>query len=164
METASFCNATTHNFITSSLPIRRIVKQLPKPCQTQTHNCCHSGMPLGFRGLQGHGLNTKPKQRYGDAVAARCAAWDSGLLAELERELEAKEEEEWVKVGRLREKCKERKGTVELLECLEREAIQGEDHGREASDYNRRAQIFDKSSKVFRALKARTQPTHSQNS
>ncbi|PPE01070.1 hypothetical protein GOBAR_DD01921 [Gossypium barbadense] len=146
METASFCNATTHNFITSSLPIKRIVKQLPKPCQTQTHHCCHSGMPLGFRGLQGHGLNIKPKQRYGDAVAARCAAWDSGLLAELERELEAKEEEEW------------------LLECLEREAIQGEDHGREASDYNRRAQIFDKSSKVFQALKARTQPAHSQNS
>lgn len=119
-------------------------------------------MPLG---LQGHGLNTKPKQRYGDAVAVTCEACDSALLAELERELEAKEEEEeWVKVGRLRVKCKESKGMVELLECLEREAIQGEDHGREASDYNRRAQIFDKSSKVFRALKARTQPTHSQNS
>ena len=42
---------------------------------------------------------------------------------------------------------------IELLECLEREAIMGNDEGREAIDYNRRAQIFDKSSKVFQALK-----------
>lgn len=45
---------------------------------------------------------------------------------------------------------------VELLECLEREAIMGEDQGREPTDYNRRAQIFDRSSRVFQALKERT--------
>lgn len=44
---------------------------------------------------------------------------------------------------------------VELLECLEREAIMGEDEGREPTDYNRRAQIFDKSARVFQALKER---------
>ncbi|KAL5799805.1 hypothetical protein ACOSQ4_032689 [Xanthoceras sorbifolium] len=64
------------------------------------------------------------------------------------------EEEEWMKIGNLREKCKgERSGTVELLECLEREAIMGDDEGKEPTDYNRRAHIFDKSSKVFQALK-----------
>ncbi|KAH7548236.1 hypothetical protein JRO89_XS14G0087200 [Xanthoceras sorbifolium] len=58
------------------------------------------------------------------------------------------EEEEWMKIGNLREKCKEeRSGTVELLECLEREAIMGDDEGKEPTDYNRRAHIFDKSSK-----------------
>ncbi|KAJ0102700.1 hypothetical protein Patl1_06781 [Pistacia atlantica] len=63
------------------------------------------------------------------------------------------EEEEWLKIGRLRDKCKERKGMVELLECLETEAIMGDDEGKEPTDYNRRAQIFDKSSRVFQALK-----------
>lgn len=57
-------------------------------------------------------------------------------------------EEEW-KWGN----CQGAKGIVELMECLEREAIMGEDQGTHPSDYNRRAQIFEKSSTVFQALK-----------
>ncbi|KDP21633.1 hypothetical protein JCGZ_03304 [Jatropha curcas] len=75
------------------------------------------------------------------------------------------EGEDWImELGTLRERCKERKGVVELLECLEREAIMGEDEGRDPSDYNRRAQIFDKSSRVFQALKERTTPHSSHQS
>ncbi|CAI8585773.1 unnamed protein product [Vicia faba] len=81
----------------------------------------------------------------------------SGIVRELERELEGEIDEEKGKgksgVTRFREKCGEKKGVVELLECLEKEAIMGDDVGREANDYNRRAQIFDKSSRVFQALK-----------
>lgn len=64
-------------------------------------------------------------------------------------------EEELTGLGRfgLGDKCKESRGITELLECLEREAIMGEDEGKEPTDYNRRAQIFDKSSRVFQALK-----------
>ncbi|CAN1852442.1 hypothetical protein LINPERHAP1_LOCUS40645 [Linum perenne] len=64
--------------------------------------------------------------------------------------------EEWIDVefGKLvKEKCRERKGVVELLECLETEAIMGDDEGKDPTDYNRRAQIFDRSSRVFQSLK-----------
>ncbi|KAL3622033.1 hypothetical protein CASFOL_034229 [Castilleja foliolosa] len=53
----------------------------------------------------------------------------------------------------INEKCRQGDdGIVELLECLEREAIMGDDKGRDPNDYNRRALIFDKSSRVFQAL------------
>lgn len=65
----------------------------------------------------------------------------------------AAEGEEWLKLGRLKEKCGGGKGVVELLECLEMEAIMGEDEGRDPIDYDRRAKIFSTSSKVFQALK-----------
>ncbi|KAK9167889.1 hypothetical protein Syun_000029 [Stephania yunnanensis] len=56
---------------------------------------------------------------------------------------------------RRRRKCddesKERE-VVEALESLEEEAISGEDEGREPTDYNRRAHIFDACSKVFQDL------------
>lgn len=71
-------------------------------------------------------------------------------------------EEELMGLERLREKCKEETmngGIAELLECLEREAIMGEDEGKEPTDYNRRAQIFHKSSRVFQALKENTNTT-----
>ncbi|KAK8671278.1 hypothetical protein V6N13_037876 [Hibiscus sabdariffa] len=136
--TSSFCHTTAHG-------MARVLGQVPKPCQT---HCKRERVPPGFRGL-----NMKGKQRCGGAVvAAKCSAWDTGFLRELERELE-EGGEEWKRVERVRDKCKERKGVVELLECLEREAILGEDHGREPSDYNRRALIFDQSSRVFQALK-----------
>ncbi|KAL4386620.1 hypothetical protein GQ457_09G025150 [Hibiscus cannabinus] len=130
--TSSFCHTRAHG-------IARVLAlgQVPKPCQTQ---CKRERMARGFRGL-----NMKGKQRCsGAVVGAKCWAWDTGFLRELERELE-EGGEEW--------KCKERKRMVEVLECLEREAILGEDHGREPSDYNRRALIFDQSSRVFQALK-----------
>ncbi|XVF00385.1 hypothetical protein REPUB_Repub03eG0281000 [Reevesia pubescens] len=164
METASLYQTRTEN-IGSSLPINKIIKQFPKSCQS---NCCQLRMPSAYRGSQSYGLSLK--QRFGNVLAVGCVASDSGLLAELERELEAEmkpeeeEEEEWMRVGRLRGRCRERKGMVELLECLETEAIMGEDQGREPADYNRRAQIFDKSSRVFQALKARSKPTRSQQS
>ncbi|KAH7537692.1 hypothetical protein FEM48_Zijuj03G0119800 [Ziziphus jujuba var. spinosa] len=95
-----------------------------------------------------------------EGVAVKCEKLGSGYVAELERELQEEinpeEKAEWMRLGRLRENCGGRKGVVELLECLEREAIMGEDQGREPNDYNRRAQIFDKSSRVFQALKERT--------
>ncbi|KAK8661884.1 hypothetical protein V6N13_091472 [Hibiscus sabdariffa] len=134
--TSSFCQTTAHG-------IARVLGQVPKPCQAQ---CKRERMAPGFRGL-----NMKGKQRCsGAVVGAKCSAWDTGFLRELERELE-EGGEEWKRVDRC--KCKERKGMVEVLEWLEREAILGEDHGREPSDYNRRAIIFDQSSRVFQALK-----------
>ncbi|KAL9673584.1 hypothetical protein QQ045_029845 [Rhodiola kirilowii] len=64
------------------------------------------------------------------------------------------EMEEWREMLKWGDKCGgSSSGVVELLECLEREAIMGEDEGREPVDYNRRAQIFDKSARVFQALK-----------
>ncbi|ONK62674.1 uncharacterized protein A4U43_C07F6790 [Asparagus officinalis] len=44
---------------------------------------------------------------------------------------------------------------VEELESLEEEAIAGKDEGREPLDYDRRAHIFDESSRVFQELKER---------
>lgn len=93
-------------------------------------------------------------------MAVGCANLGSAPAAKAERELEgavsAEEAADWMKAARLSEKCGEGRGMVEILECLEREAIMGEDQGREPSDYNRRAQIFDRSSRVFQALKEST--------
>lgn len=43
------------------------------------------------------------------------------------------------------------------LEVLEKEAMEGPDEGREPSDYDRRAQIFDESSRVFKVLKEKSE-------
>lgn len=94
------------------------------------------------------GISHKQKGRSEFVVG--CASW--GLRNELKRELEEVEVDDEGK-GKSKEKCGERKGVVELLECLEKEAIMGDDEGKEPNDYNRRAQIFDKSSRVFQALK-----------
>ncbi|TKY56384.1 hypothetical protein E2542_SST20828 [Spatholobus suberectus] len=89
----------------------------------------------------------------GNGFVVGCANW--GLEREVEAEMKPHKDEEKGGSGmaRFRHKCGERKGVVELLECLEREAIMGEDVGKEPTDYNRRAQIFDRSSQVFQALK-----------
>ncbi|KAE8709017.1 putative transcription elongation factor s-II [Hibiscus syriacus] len=86
--------------------------------------------------------------------AVRCMAMDSQWSDEMRPE---EEEEEWIRVGSLRDKCKEKKGMVEVMECLENETIMGDDHGREAGDYHRRAQLFDMSSRVFQSLKSHQQ-------
>lgn len=86
---------------------------------------------------------------------------DSVPVPELDRKLGDViiTEEELMGLGRLGDKCKETtRGIVELLECLEREAIMGEDEGKEPIDYNRRARLFDKSSRVFQALKESSTP------
>ncbi|CAI9767591.1 unnamed protein product [Fraxinus pennsylvanica] len=76
---------------------------------------------------------------------------------ELERKLQKEMNMEEDIVGNWKENCcRESGGVVELMECLEGEAIMGEDEGKEAADYNRRAQIFDRSSRVFKALKEST--------
>ena len=91
-------------------------------------------------------------ERTDNGLVAGCASW--GSVTELEREMEAEmNRQEDEDESRFRHKCGERKGIVELLECLETEAIMGEDMGKEPTDYNRRAQIFDRSSRVFQALK-----------
>ncbi|KAG8380998.1 hypothetical protein BUALT_Bualt06G0075100 [Buddleja alternifolia] len=78
--------------------------------------------------------------------------------SKLEKKLMENEElsieiEELIGMKKLNENCKGIGGIVEVLECLEREAIMGEDEGRDPNDYNRRAMIFDRSSRVFQALK-----------
>ncbi|XP_010658169.1 uncharacterized protein LOC117928812 [Vitis riparia] len=88
--------------------------------------------------------------------AIRCA--NQGSVIESQKELESEMGSEWKEMGRWRDKCQE-KGMVELLECLEREAIMGEDEGREPTDYNRRAKIFSESARVFRALKEGDTPS-----
>lgn len=104
------------------------------------------------------GLRTATPQ---PKLAVRCAKL--GSAPEEEREIE-KAAAEWVRAGRMGEKCGgEGRGLAEVLECLEREAIMGEDQGTDPNDYNRRAQIFDKSSKVFQALKERSGATSNGN-
>lgn len=82
-----------------------------------------------------------------------CAKGASVSLPEKQPGDEIITEEELMGLGTLGDKCKEVRGIAELLECLESEAIMGEDEGKEPIDYNRRARIFDKSSRVFQALK-----------
>ncbi|KAJ6433853.1 hypothetical protein OIU84_017537 [Salix udensis] len=78
---------------------------------------------------------------------------------EAEMKVEA-EDDGIVEFRKLREKCEGGKGIVEVLEWLEREAIMGDDEGIDPCDYNRRAQIFYKSSLVFSALKERSKHSH----
>ncbi|CAK9136718.1 unnamed protein product [Ilex paraguariensis] len=116
-------------------------------------------IPLGDRSLKLRQMRGSGQDGRGWSMV-ECAK--RGSASEIERELKLKinsEDEEWMGiVERWRENCKERKGIVELMECLEREAIMGKDDGREPVDYNRRALIFDKSSRVFQALKESNTP------
>ncbi|KAL0401071.1 UNVERIFIED_CONTAM: hypothetical protein Slati_4137000 [Sesamum latifolium] len=98
-------------------------------------------------------LQKQRVERCGQLHKLKCAK--EGSVSEVEKQL-MMEEEELIGIRKLNDKCKGVSGIVELLECLEREAIMGEDEGREPTDYNRRAQIFDKSSRVFQALKQST--------
>ncbi|CAK9135908.1 unnamed protein product [Ilex paraguariensis] len=122
---------------------------------------------VGFESLSDRSLKLRQWQgsgRYGHGWWSVIECAKGGSVSEIEGELENEmnsEDEEcmgigqkWMGIGgKWRENCKERKGIVELIECLEREAIMGKDEGREAADYCRRAQLFDKSSEVFQALK-----------
>ncbi|CAK7339999.1 unnamed protein product [Dovyalis caffra] len=140
---------------------------LPKTIPHQSFAVPWTRLSFKLREKPDQGLYLSRRLNLG--VAARCGHCGSAdSLAELGRDLEAEMnpegKDDWiVEMGKLREKCKERKGMVELLDCLEREAIMGDDEGREPTDYNRRAQIFDKSSQVFTALKERGTPSHHQS-
>ncbi|GAB4832073.1 hypothetical protein Ancab_006093 [Ancistrocladus abbreviatus] len=109
------------------------------------------------------GVGSGQLRKRGGAAApglvAKCAKMsNSSLVMELERELEEIEKEgkeeqrNWRELKKNCMRMGEEKGLVEVLECLEKEAIMGEDEGRDPVDYNRRALIFDRSSKVFQAL------------
>ncbi|CAH8270118.1 unnamed protein product [Arabidopsis lyrata] len=89
------------------------------------------------------------KERW--VAAARCVASGSGYAAAMEP-ITPEEEEE---LTQRRGICggEANRGVWELLECLEKEAIMGDDDGRDPTDYNRRAKIFDKSSKIFKNSK-----------
>ncbi|KAF5736497.1 hypothetical protein HS088_TW14G00640 [Tripterygium wilfordii] len=132
--------------VCSSFPFHRITKSSHRPQKNFM-------VQLKPRKLPKHGL------------AVDCAKWDSSApVIEPERELGEEEEldpevKDWMKT-KLKNKCRDRSAMSELLECLERE-IMGEDEGKEPLDYNRRAHIFDKSSRVFQALKERTTPQQS---
>ncbi|KAK1285911.1 hypothetical protein QJS10_CPB20g00084 [Acorus calamus] len=49
---------------------------------------------------------------------------------------------------------------AEVLEGMEEEAMAGDDVGRGPGDYDRRAHLFDESSRVFRTLKEIDDPAH----
>lgn len=89
---------------------------------------------------------------------ARCVASGSGYAAAMEPITPEKEEE----LTQRRGICggEANRGVWELLECLEKEAIMGDDDGRDPNDYNRRAKIFDKSSKIFKNIKEQRDKSH----
>ncbi|KAK7293919.1 hypothetical protein RJT34_16798 [Clitoria ternatea] len=95
----------------------------------------------------------KPKDNNGLGSVVRCASWSTVTALERELETEMNTKDQSIGLARFRHKYGEGKSVVEMLECLEIEAIMGDDVGKEPVDYNRRAQIFDRSSRVFQALK-----------
>ncbi|XP_020210289.1 uncharacterized protein LOC109795254 [Cajanus cajan] len=152
------CVADTNNFSTS-LSLSNSNNPLI-PCQPQTLFSPGSVRGLNFKfniSWPRHASCVVQRQKNnsndGNGFVVGCAKW--GLEREVEAEMKQHEDEEkgGSGMGRFRHKCGERKGVVELLECLEKEAIMGEDVGKEPTDYNRRAQIFDRSSQVFQTLK-----------
>lgn len=154
MEVSLYHNTNTRNMC-SLLPLGKIKHHARFQCESRRGwwNVPETQSGLRLRSEVG---------KWG--LAVRCAAAAQGPLAEIERELEAieinPEKEEWMSAITRSNKCGERRGLVDLLECLESEAIMGEDQGIEPTDYNRRAQIFDSSSRVFQALKEKEKHTH----
>ncbi|CAH8324456.1 unnamed protein product [Eruca vesicaria subsp. sativa] len=93
-------------------------------------------------------LNTGKERCF---AAARCMASGPGY-AEAMEPIKPEEEEE---LTRRRGICggEVNRGVGEVLEYLEKEAIMGDDDGRDPKDYSRRANIFEKSSKIFKNVK-----------
>lgn len=91
--------------------------------------------------------------------ASRCVASGSGYAAAMEPIITPEEEEELTQIRGI---CggEANRGVWELLECLEKEAIMGGDDGRDPKDYNRRAKVFDKSSKIFKNIKEQRDQSH----
>ncbi|KAH0686099.1 hypothetical protein KY284_016652 [Solanum tuberosum] len=115
---------------------------IPNSNISATHN--YLQIPSGYGKYIGSNQLRQP------LLSSKCGKGDS--IGKLEEQID--------NLGRMSSKCKEVGGMVELLECLEREAIMGDDEGKAPMDYNRRAQIFDKSSTVFQALKETTTTTY----
>ncbi|XP_057428882.1 uncharacterized protein LOC130722231 [Lotus japonicus] len=155
---SSSCLANTHMFC-SSIPLSfsnhnnlAISSAFPRSvANSNTRLFIRHSQPLFIRHSQSN---------HASCLVVQCAS--SRLVTELERDLKLEEGEgEATGIMRYRHNCREGKGAVELLECLEREAIMGADIGKEPMDYNRRAQIFERSSTVFQALSLRELDTAS---
>ncbi|KAK1388403.1 Cobyrinic acid A,C-diamide synthase [Heracleum sosnowskyi] len=119
------------------------------PLISQTKNYSHV-TKLSHVQLKGY-KRTKLWQN-GQGLVMGCAKNGDTSLVEMEAKIKSEQNLDFNIEG----KCRGKSGIVELMECLESEAITGEDEGKEARDYNRRARIFDKSAQVFRALKEET--------
>ncbi|KAL2339490.1 hypothetical protein Fmac_007430 [Flemingia macrophylla] len=143
----SCCLASTCKLY-SPLPLSKANNHVVVSCQ---NGSTFKVRNLSFWSNQNRSFYLARERKDNDFVVG-CASWS--LVRELERELEAEmNRKDENGMARFRHKCGEGKGVVEMLECLEREAIMGEDVGKDPLDYNRRAHIFDTSSRVFQALK-----------
>ncbi|KAG5019318.1 hypothetical protein AAZX31_06G135100 [Glycine max] len=148
----SCCLANTHKLY-SSLPLSNSNNNHIVSCQKGfTFKVRNLGFNVDKSFWSNHVSYVAQKRKGNGSFVVGCASWS--LVRELEKELEAEmNTHEETGMAKFKHKCGEGKGVVEMLECLEREAIMGEDVGKEPMDYNRRAQIFDRSSRVFQALK-----------
>ncbi|CAJ1974537.1 unnamed protein product [Sphenostylis stenocarpa] len=152
----SSCLAITQNLCQPSLTLSNTNNSHIVSCQNRfTFKERSSGFTLSttFWPNNTQYLAHQIKDSRGSFVV-ECGSWS--LVRELEKELEAEMKTEECKengMGRYKHKCREGKGVVDMLECLEKEAIMGEDVGKDPMDYNRRAHIFDRSSRIFQALK-----------
>ncbi|XP_014500803.1 uncharacterized protein LOC106761744 [Vigna radiata var. radiata] len=144
----SSCHGIAHNLYHPSLGLSNINKSHMVSCKN----------PLTLKESTtfwpNHISYSAQQMKGSGSFVVGCGSWSvvRELEKELEAEMEKKEGGESV-MGRYRHKCGEGKGMVEMLECLEKEAIMGEDEGKDPMDYNRRAHIFDASSRIFQALK-----------
>ncbi|KAK7353509.1 hypothetical protein VNO80_18958 [Phaseolus coccineus] len=142
----SCCLAVAHNVYHPSLTLRNINNSHVVSCQNP--------FSLKERFWPNHISYSVQEIKGSGSFVVGCGSWS--LVRELEQELEAEmrtEEGGESGMGRYRHKCREGKGVVDMLECLEKEAIMGEDEGKDPMDYNRRAHIFDACSRIFQALK-----------
>nr|KYP53765.1 hypothetical protein KK1_024339 [Cajanus cajan] len=143
----SCCLSSTHKLY-SPFPMSNATNHVMVSCQNRFTFKVRN---LSFWSYQSH-TRYLAQQRNDNGLVVGCSRWS--LVRELENELEAEmKTQDENGMTRFRHKCGEGKGAVEMLECLEREAIMGDDVGKDPLDYNRRAQIFDTSSRVFQALK-----------
>ncbi|XP_043698921.1 uncharacterized protein LOC122649746 [Telopea speciosissima] len=150
-----------------AITTRHLRSHTTRPSLYSTLSCHYSWPAQSFQNeITFTGLSARLRLPESVAlVASSKREVESGLVTETGAEEEEAEinSEEWEKLGyevyeegRGDKRCGEKKGIVEVMECLEEEAILGSDQGREPTDYNRRARIFDKSSRVFQALKQRS--------
>ncbi|ESW08405.1 hypothetical protein PHAVU_009G042800 [Phaseolus vulgaris] len=152
----SCCLAIAHNVYQPSLTLRNINNSHVVSCHQNPFTLKERnwGFSVSTRFWPNHILYSVQEIKSSGSFVVGCGSWS--LVRELEQEFEAemrREEGGESGMGRYRHKCREGKGVVDMLECLEKEAIMGEDEGKDPMDYNRRAHIFHASSKIFQALK-----------
>ncbi|KAI8564392.1 hypothetical protein RHMOL_Rhmol03G0177700 [Rhododendron molle] len=149
MEASCYYSPTkAHNFCSS------LFSPKPKFSSIPSQPIHHQQLSFS-RHDSGRGLSNRGSLAAAIGCCAKGGPPAMGAERELEEEMKSISRELDGIGGRWREKCEGGGGggIAELMECLEREAIAGEDQGREPNDYNRRAIIFDKSARVFQALK-----------